>query len=321
MTPTLSEKTKSHYLVRHRQLHDRFARENNQETLSPDELVAYLILLKPTLCQRTWRAYKSACVYALELLHGQHEAAIELLRGETSEDLPRTSLATSGTKAKHVPTAAWNAIKAALNRRARNNHVHAKPLLDFLEATLLTGLRPVEWCNARIAIHAPSQRQVLRVKNAKHTNGRANGEYRELFIDELSEADREVIEKTIAHCQVNEDEAPQLLKALSNEMAICRDSALVRRYDQSSSVTLYSFRHQFIADAKASLDDPVIISAMVGHSSTKTAFEHYGKKRFGLGRIRVLPTPESIEQVMRVRLETYKSYVAQRNRVKLQSPL
>jgi hypothetical protein len=46
-------------------------------------------------------------------------------------------------------------------------------------------------------------------------------------------------------------------------------------------ITLYSARHQFIADAKASGLTLYEIAALVGHASIRTASEHYGKKKVG----------------------------------------
>lgn len=311
--PTLSDDTKENYLRRYRQLYKRFSRDTNDQKMSADELVAQLILLKPSLTMGSWRTYKNAVLYALETLFPSHETAIEVLKSESSATLAKTSSNTSGRKVKHVTEGVWQAIQSALRKRSKDGHRHSQALLDFGCASLATGLRPSEWCFSEIGHHADSGREVLRVRNAKHSNGRANGAWRELFIDELDDADRAAVSATLAYCAAaNEQQAAQTITALRNEIGIVRSMAVVTAKRPQSNVTLYSFRHQFIADAKTTFEDPVLISALVGHNSTKTAFEHYGKRRFGMRGVRVYPTPDSVAAVQNVHLETYKAFLAER---------
>lgn len=311
--PTLSEESKKKYLSRFQRMRDTIATETGKSDLTPDEVVANLILRKPTLSMSSWRAYKSSILYVLETRFPHLTAAIEQLRGETSEGLTKISGNSSGRKRKEVPEAEWQSIQSVLMQRVRTSHKHAQGVLHVLIASLQTGLRPSEWCAASISVHAATGREVLRVQNAKNTNGRANGEYRELFIDELGEVERDAIKGAIAYCfaRTTKDMA-RIQLAMKNEFEIARDKVIVQGKQRNSSVTLYSFRHQFIADAKKTFDDPVLIAALVGHSSTKTAFEHYGKRRNGRGKIKVYPTPESVAEVHTIRLETYRDFVAQR---------
>ncbi len=185
--------------------------------------------------------------------------------------------------------------------------------MAVLEGTLLVGLRPIEWCYSELTTHAATERPVLRVRNAKHSNGRANGAYRELFVDDLAPGELATIQEALRYCAAASDEDAQRIKlALKHEMEAARMMAVAGSRKPMSSVTMYSFRHQFIADAKQTFETPLLISATVGHNSTKTAFEHYGKRRFGRGKVRVYPTPESVAAVQNVTLETYRSYVAAR---------
>jgi len=261
----------------------------------------------------SWRTYKNSVIYALTTLFPGNTTALETLRNESSADLPKTSGNTSGRKTKQVSQTAWDALQVGLRKRIKDGHRHAHGLLNFLNATLLTGLRPSEWCFSVISIHPTTGRPTLRVKNAKHTNGRANGEYRELYLDGLNEIEMNSIKSALQYCAAaNQEGAVRILTALRNELGIVRNSAIVGSKKPQSSVTLYSFRHQFIADAKLTFDDPVIIAALVGHSSTKTAFEHYGKRRFSNTRVKVYPTIESVEAVHKVHIETYKKFVTER---------
>lgn len=314
--PTRSEETKQGYESRYLSLKRRFCRDAGVDDLDPNEMVAKLILLKPSLSARSWRQYKAAFLYYIEEHAPQFGLAEERLRQETSSGLNTSSTNTSGRKLKQVPVKSWKSIQSTLRERIEKGHRHADGLLHVLNATLLTGLRPNEWAYSEIGTHQKTQRPVLRVRNSKNSNGRANGPYRELFIDELTPGEIGEIEAALAYCAADSDEDAKRIKlALRDEfqetMKTGRASAPPWKTDHFN-VTLYSFRHQFIADAKSTFEDPVLISATVGHSSTATAFEHYGKRRNGRSQIRVYPTPESVEAVQKVRLETYREYVAQK---------
>jgi len=316
--PSIREDTKASYTKRYRQLQAKFTREvGAKELLDPDEVVANLIVQKPRNAMRTWRHYKAAAIYYIETFHPEYETAIEQLRAESSRGLKARGVTTSGAKRKTVPRASWEGIIKVLEHRGLRGHRHSKALLAVLKATLLTGLRPNEWCHSEEGVHDETGRDVLRVRNSKHSNGRANGEYREMFIDELNAVERETVQSALAYCAVHaEDEELQIRTALKNELTYAIrwgiDHKFLHEREDFIGITLYSFRHQFIADAKLTFTDPVLISSLVGHNSTKTAFEHYGRRRNGRNAIKVTPTPESVEAVQKVGLETYREFVASR---------
>lgn len=308
--PTRSEGTKRDYVDRYGWLKQRFCREANVDDLDPNEVVANLILAKPNYSMRGWRQVKSATLYYIEAFAPQYEHAAERLRQESSSGLRKSM----GKKRKEVPTKTWRAIQAELESRQANGYRNAGQLLHVLRATMVTGLRPNEWAFSEITTHEDTGRDVLRVRNSKHTNGRANGEFREMFIDELLPEERSEVETALRLCATNDDaDSKRMIHALRDEFAEVRKTPRLVRADPDlvkSSVTLYSFRHQFIANAKMTYEEPEIVSALCGHVSTKTAFEHYGARRNARNRIRVSPTPESVAAVANVKLETYRDFVA-----------
>ncbi|RJX30891.1 MAG: hypothetical protein C4516_09115 [Oxalobacter sp.] len=312
-TATRSRKTERAYVSRYHALKKRFEKERGIDNFSSDEVTAHLIFLKSELTMASWRVYKAAVLYVLETEYPDNEHAIDALRNESSSDLKKTSNKTSGKKDKRVDLSAWAALSAGINRRIENGHKHAKGLMHVLKATSLVGLRPNEWCFSSISKHQGSGRPVLRVRNSKHSNGRANGEFREMFIDQLNEEEMQSIEGALKYCACqNPDEATKIQKALKNEFEATRSESITRTRQSQANLTLYSFRHQFIADAKKTFENLVLISALSGHSSTKTAFKHYGKRRSGRSLIKVIPTPESVEAVQKVTLETYRQFLAKR---------
>lgn len=320
-TPTRSDATKDAYEKRYLQLRSRFMRDLDRNEIAPDEVVAHLILLKPDLTQKTWRNYKYSVLHYLETYHPDRDIAISELRAQSSSGLGKTSPKGSGAKMKQVPPAARAAIYYALEQRAKRGHKYARGLRSWCESTLLTGLRPNEWCFSELSTHEDNGRPILKVRNSKHSNGRANGEYREMYVDELTEEELGHIRATLDFCRCETDEEAQtLVLALRHELEAARGVDLSPRRRPNSSVTLYSFRHQFVANAKRTFVDPVLTAAVCGHSSTKTAHEHYGKRRNSQSTVRVYPTESSVRAVHKRHLEIYSDFVAQRGGPRLPAP-
>ena len=313
--PTRSLRTKARYSHLYKLMRDQFMRESGRYDLTAEEVVAIAIQKKHESCMSSWRSTKAVLMFALETKFPQFTAALEALEAESSAGLEKFSSKTSGQKKKFVPAAQWAALQSTLRQRISREHKHAQGLLYVLTATLLTGLRPNEWCHSHRSIHAATGRPVLRVRNSKVSNGRANGDFREMFIDGLDAVELEAVDGALAYCSCdNDDDAQRIETAMKNELENARDRTLSNRQQTQSSITLYSFRHQFVANAKQTFQKPELIAALAGHSSTKTAFEHYGKRRNGTGVVKVVPTPESLEAVLKVTLEIYKDFVLSRSR-------
>src|SRR3546814_19040120 len=60
--------------------------------------------------------------------------------------------------------------------------------------------------------------------------------------------------------------------------------------------TLYSLRHQLLADAKLTLTQPEV-AAIAGHASDATAGQHYGRRRSGVRAPAVAPSPGDVAPV------------------------
>lgn len=310
-TPTRTKETEAAYERTYLWLKRRFGKQASKDDITPDEVVAQLLELRPSLSMKSFIAYKAAVMFYLNTHEPSFETAITVLSETSSIGLRKRSNKTSGKKIKQVPEHILNDLRKTNSDRNKNGYKHAAALSAYMESTLLTGLRPNEWAGAEIGKHAATGRPVLKVINSKHTNGRANGEERELFIDGLADAEVKQLEIAIQYFKA----APSLesaLLALKHEIETTRMLALGKTSDWRTGVTLYSFRHQFVADAKATFTDPVIVAAAVGHYNTKTAFEHYGARRHGRTKVKVMPTPESVQAVQKRTLVTYEHFVAQR---------
>lgn len=177
-----------------------------------------------------------------------------------------------------------------------------EPLRRWVISGILTGLRPIEWATAKISTFEGEE--CLIVKNAKHTNGRAHGEFRTIILSDLTIDEISIIKKHVEYCNEwnDADQFHSLYVSCGRTLSkVCK--ILWKRRDQYPC--LYSARHQFSADAKASGLTREEIAALMGHAVDETATKHYGKKTAGSSYTRVKPTVEDVLKVRQVYDQKY----------------
>ena len=188
-------------------------------------------------------------------------------------------------------------------------------LYAFVEANMVLGLRPVEWFNTSFccAVNGPSL--IMRVLNGKSTHGRANGKIRSLILDDLMEEDKAKVFKywnmlnrfAVKFASQNGlklcgwEEQQTIIKVLGERLSIkykdfCRLRNIVLT-NEDLRPTLYSTRHQCIANAKSNDVDKFDIAGAFGHAGSDTATKYYGKKWRGFGSFKVQPTLDSVLNV------------------------
>lgn len=147
---------------------------------------------------------------------------------------------------------------------------------SLLAATVYTGLRPVEWMTAYLS--EMDDAPVLIVQNAKTKPGLPPT--RTLVLTDLASHDIEIIQRTLQFMQSYSD-WKGLYNAIKQRVhdVVRRTLPPTNRYP-----TLYSARHQFVADLKAAGRAIREISALVGHTSVRTTIAEYGKRRTGTAR-------------------------------------
>lgn len=298
---TRSAKTQQQYIDRGNQLLARYRRERgilHDDLLSLDtvEFADWVLSLKPTLKATTWRPYKQSAKAVLATLP-ESDQAIEVLDADTVEsgseperrptkentrkkggrELPRR---TSSLKAKTISKPDFDRMVSYLRYLCPSKYAHT--LADWLLAGIATGLRPVEWMAASLEItedpEAPNGRYVwLYVLNAKNTNGRANGFVRTM---DLSAFKPETVD---AVRRMADRGREWLVKGVYGQMQgqcaqLMYNTAERMFPGRKLSYSLYTTRHQFMANAK-SYHPAEAVSAMAGHGVTNTATENYGKKR------------------------------------------
>lgn len=306
-------KTEEQYAIKARQLCSQAAREHGYESPHSVPLTTvaeYVIRRKPTYSRQTWKQYKNALrFHAQTVIEIQNEkvvaeeaqAAIRLLDRETSDGCMKAGTRTSALKQKTFKKADFDKVIAYLEKHV-GKHRYARTLALWLKASRLTGLRPSEWENADLTqIHSTP---ALVIRNAKATNGRANGEERTLLLDLLTKDELGVIQDMIEMLEGYSTEMPfpRLQKVLGDYMNRATRRCFGKR---KKYPTLYSNRHQFSADAKMSGHSKAEVAALLGQASDETAGIHYARKASGEAMIKVSPLQSEVKTV-RIRSRTFE---------------
>lgn len=294
--PTRTDSTKQAYDRRVIQLRAQcaLALELDVTALTNSRFVAWLLSQRERYAPNTWRQYRAAvnfCLAPHQNLDSRN--ALQSLQSTGLTGGVRRSRRTSALKAKRLPAKDVEKLFAWFRSRKPK---YAALTCEWLTLGQLTGARPCEWYDARLQIN-PNGTHYLRFRNAKATNGRGNGSTRTLQLEHWSEPTLAILQNFIHTVQAapNREAFTALYNACRKTLYCATRDALGKR--RIKHVTLYSGRHQFIANAKSSGLLLAEIAALVGHASDATASEHYGLKRHGHGRIRVKPEPDEIATV------------------------
>lgn len=279
---TKSESTIKNYLKEAKRLIKRFQRETKLNyTDDPSKIIEWLVSQKATWKTSTWRQYKAAICYILERTK-QIDAYNELLLIQSEGCKPNKSTThSSSKKAKYLSIQDETLLSKYFLERKGNKW--AVPTYCFIRATVLTGLRPSEWGNAKLikVCHNNKDIDVLVVNNAKDTNGRANGSVRHLILINFSKSAMNVINQHLLRIRnfiKHEDDTA----AFTNYQEGCRQAMKGATKDlfpkRAKRPTLYTCRHQFSANLKNAGYSLTEIAALMGHATDETATVHYGRK-------------------------------------------
>jgi integrase len=295
--PTRSETTKTSYGRRTQNLLLKCRTEMGiapHEALDHRRFVGWLITNKPNWSRNTWRQYKAAAVYSLEKEADHSDIAHEALEALLPVDVegcPRKTNKTSAKKLKRFPLRDYRALDKWLTDHQGSWN---EDLRRWLAAGLLTGLRPSEWANAKMTDHGGEP--ALVVKNAKATNKRAHGPNRTVLLGGLTDSERALIGAHVRRA-VEWQQADRFAGFYHGCAAVLARSCRQIWPKRDKYPTLYSARHQFSADAKASGLLPEEIAALMGHAVDNTATKHYGRKSAGVEMLRVRPDPAEVARV------------------------
>lgn len=298
---------------------------NYLSRLPPETVVRDITgrVISKKITQATARLEKSAALFWLaEQAQGimdsgspdlwRYDAAYSDILALKVNELPKSSENTSSIKAKDFSDEAFNLlIEAAKTSRSE----HLFNALLFIRGNLHVGLRPVEWFDTSFVnylhrnplgepIHLSdgsiNSSPALVVRNAKHSSIRGNGESRTILLDDLDQGGIKHIQEWLKY--VGKFKSPVLMRLSESEiykkiygnMQRAIRKVFIEADWQEEIPTLYSTRHQAVANARADGLTQKEIAALFGHSSTNTARRHYGKKKAGYSGRSMQPAPESI---------------------------
>lgn len=310
---TTTDETKIAYVERTERLLKQAKKDlEMDETPSAQQMVMWLKEKRKHITKNSYRLYKAALVF----YYSEHdatpqnvEAAIELVKLSSDLSLKKSDK-TSGAKQKHIKDEDMKKILKYIEEK-QDVHEYALYLKYWLKAGIATGLRPIEWCNAEIIMH--ENKLALKVKNAKNTNGRANGEYRILLINEMNEEDINDIRIHLKNIQnfVQLDMYERFYMSCSTELKRITKHLFKNR---KKNISLYSTRHQFSANAKKTNLTTSQVAALMGHSVDDTANAYYGKKQFGNINTKIRPTKEQTDSVRKIFNNDYMEKMKQKRK-------
>lgn len=304
--PNRDQKTEISYAITAKQLRSQATRAygyTSPNFVPLTTLAEYIITRKPTYARNTWKQYKNALrahieamidnIEADRLAVEEGQAAIHMLDRETSEGCMKAGTRTSSLKQKTFKKADFDKLIAYLETHV-GKHKFARTLSLWLRASRLTGMRPSEWEHADLI--QLNSTPALTIRNAKATNGRANGEERTLLLDMLSKDELAIIEDMIKMVEGHSTEMQfaELQKVLGDYMNRATRKCFGKRQKYP---TLYSNRHQFSADAKLSGHTKAEVAALLGQASDETAGTHYARAVSGESAIKVSPLPSEVKTV------------------------
>jgi len=294
--PTRTIGTEARYIQVAKRLIKKFENENfgnNSHIFNCEEFVNWLVGKKEQWGKATWRQYKSASVYCLRFKLGDLKCreAAAILEEVGSTGCKKKASGGSAGRIKNTSPKKFDQFIEALNTTTSKYKRYKGVAIIWMRLGSITGLRPHEWSQAAIVRNIDSQdiffeshkltpgHTYLRVRNSKHTNGRANGEYRHLDVSEFDDNLLEQMDKFI-RIMSNRVRYPVLyencrrLVADTNRHLFGNNST--RRFH------LYSARHRFASEAKKQFSRDFVAAAM-GHGNDHTAFSTYGNSRHASG--------------------------------------
>jgi hypothetical protein len=237
---TRSRETDAFYATEANRITEQCRRQTGKAGVA--DIIDWLIDRKNRgeITKRTWRVYKQA-VLLKEYEVGEEDErgrkAIERLKEETQTG------ARIGTGRKRcVGIKGMN----ALNKACKYMHPETQNTLQlWIEAGIITGLRPSEWKDA--GIEKFENVWVLHVKNAKNTHGRSHGDMRHIAILEEEAAD--TVKKHIRN--INDwlgEEKDRTFRSFYRNFKSALERSL-KKANCTGEINLYATRHQFKTDA------------------------------------------------------------------------
>lgn len=280
----------------------------NRADVNYAQIVHATIARKPELSRATWRQYKAALMYCLRYLRGtmlesnaRHhlvDVAIRRLESESSEGCRKRAMGTSARKAKKIDASDVETLRQYFAAK-HSSHRLASKASAMMELLRLTGMRPCEARTATFAWISESEVRVV-VANAKHSNGRGNGSHRTVTLVGLDSCEARALREVGRGDPGAGDDVQRGVAVTSKQLGRYWGRAVREALSKRAVYPcLYTFRHQFAADAKKAGLSTEEVAALLGHHSDATATTHYGKTIRGRGGFKASPSEPEVATVLR----------------------
>jgi len=313
---TKTKETEDKYEYQTKLLYKRYRKDlNNYTKVNFPGFYSWFLTKTPTWQHATVRQYKSAILHTakkynfteLEILFDN--IGYKNCKAKTSK-LSHSERKTRAQGAKSISEKNINIIFESVKSLPKKSY-WVKESVRIFSIILMFGLRRKECKNLEI-LNGFDKRglrtKLLKVKNAKHTNLRAHGEYRHIALSKYNRTQIKFLEKFIVRINdpVNASGKKIPAKSYLNRCSKAFSEHTKNLFPKRKSrLNLYTGRHQFCANLKK-MNVPIEeAAALMGHSVTDTHLRHYGKRRFGF----VTPyLPIALEsEAAKVKVKDHKS--------------
>jgi hypothetical protein len=312
---TRSPETERSYLKRAAWFEAHTSRHLAIKNPTPLAVAMYALERQEEWAKSSWRQIKAALMFRFGQL-GTPDAlqAIDALRDASQTRCTTKTRRTSARRAKSVTPKAMERVLGAVRGSGSQ---YAPLLMTWLVLGVEVGLRPHEWTQATL-IHAtplemgdqdaieedPASAEkpqpYLRIENGKATNGRSHGKFRHMNLSQVKAGTLDLVSEFAEEMRSKADEGLYPKIYMGCTKLLQRINARIHARDSARWVQLYSPRHKFSSEAKRLLDVGGV-AALMGHGTTKTATEHYGRRQQGTGSLGARPVASEVIRVRQVR--------------------
>lgn len=239
----------------------------------------------------TWRLYRNSYLHLLRQMELEGiilQVDVEELKSKmknTAAPQKRGSSTSSLREKKQSEADYQKLIKeceatcSSPHLKGQQKYSYGEALKYWIIASVTTGLRPNEWFTSEL--YEEDGRLLLKCENFKFNKARSYDKHRIIDLSSIAEEKKDAVKKhqmlikhfdAIGEGQKYYESCRGLLSRLNNKLWPKRKKRIM----------LYTGRHQFSANAKASdSTSHAERAALMGHKTTKTSSEKYGKKRSG----------------------------------------
>lgn len=273
-----------------------------------DQFEEYLLQRQREVAYKTWR-WQLRVIKAGCLVNGWpdlEERVIRLLDEGRKSQRRRAAIPEERVDLENVLDAA-NLIEMGRHAKrltARLDRKYYSEAFTAFTASVMTGLRPIEWSRATLfspgTVYGKAYKHVLRVETAKTKEHQKDGDgstpIRHLILDHFEDRNIQLIRKHLANVQ-----SYSSYKAYNDKMRVALQR-VVKDIDLPPATTLYTARHLFVSECRRAGMDARAIAAVLGHTNVRSQMK-YGTQPY-IGEARKFKvqlaqaTPEAVAAVV-----------------------